>query len=96
MLLFQATPMASFLDVEILISSLDKLFTFSITEYTQSKASRNKQHTITQRDHAIILIAHFYPNSSFLEVTFLHQDSFSTLFMSERVKEFTDISKQKI
>ena len=30
-LLFQATPMASFLDVEILISSLDKLFTFSIT-----------------------------------------------------------------
>ena len=52
MLLFQATPMASFLDVEIFISSLDKLFTFSITA---------------------LLIAHFYPNSSFLEVTFLHQ-----------------------
>ena len=30
-LLFQATPMASFLDVEIFISSLDKIFTFSVT-----------------------------------------------------------------
>ena len=30
-LLFQATPMASFLDVEILISSPDKIFTFLIT-----------------------------------------------------------------
>ena len=74
-MLCQATPMASFLDVEIFISSLDKIFTFSVTALN---IRNRKQAEInnTQKGREImqsILIAHFYPNSSFLEVTFLHQ-----------------------
>ena len=58
------------------------MFTPSITAFDMRNLER-------QRDHTIILIAHFRPNRSFPELTFLHRVSvaFLTFIISEGRKK---------
>ena len=69
---------------------------FQYFKYTQSKAeinSKKKKKKKGQRDHTIILIAHFYPNRSFLELVILHHESVFKIHHIRKEKERGDIRK---
>ena len=73
------------------------MFTFSITAFNMRNLKQAEINSTQkrQRDHTIILIAHFYPNRSFPELTLLHHASvaFLTFTISERRKKIEDINK---
>ena len=67
---------------------------FQYFKYTQSKAEiTSKKKKKWQRDHTIILIAHFYPNRSFLELVILHHESVFKIHHIREEKERGDIRK---
>ena len=73
------------------------MFTFSITAFNMRNLKQAEINSTQkrQRDHTIILIAHFHPNRSFPELTLLHHASvaFLTFTISERRKKIEDINK---
>ena len=73
------------------------MFTFSITAFNMRNLKQAEINSTQkrQRDHTIILIAHFHPNRSIPELTLLHHASvaFLTFTISERRKKIEDINK---
>ena len=62
---------------KLLIVSLNKMFTFSIIAlniHNRKQTEINSKQKM-ERDHAIILIAHFHPSRFFSELTFLYHVS---------------------
>ena len=92
MLLSQATPMASFLDVEnnLYYRLITCVYIFSVTAlniHNPKQAEINSTQK-RQRDHANILIVHLHLHRPFPELTFLdHVSPLLTLIMSERRKK---------
>ena len=76
------------------------MFTFSITAFNMRNLKQAEINSTQkrQRDHTIILIAHFHPNRSFPELTLLHHASvaFLTFTISDRRKKLKTSTKYYI
>ena len=99
MLLCQATPVASFLDVEnnLYYRSITCVYIFShCFKYTQSKASRNKQHTKKAERACKHFNCTFSSQQIFSKADLFTSYPFLTLITSERRKKYSDISRYKI
>ena len=99
MLLSQATPMASFLDVEnnLYYRLITCVYIFShYFKYTQSKASRNKQHTKKAERSCKHFNRTFASPQIFSKADLFTSYPFLTFIMSERRKKYSDISRYQI